>query len=78
MKKYYVIKTTKRGIEYKKYKCIEGWSKTSDGCWRFSKAGADKIVKRLNKAYDYEGQSYPKRIHFSAIEIIAQNNIQPH
>ena len=66
--KYYVIKTTKRGVEYKKYKCIDGWSKTPEGCWQFSKAGAEKIVTRLNKIYDYEKQPYPKRIHFNLLE----------
>lgn len=67
--KYLVIKTTKHGIEYKRYKCIEGWSKHPDGCWQFSKAGAEKIAKRLNKEYDYEGQSYPKRVHFNILEV---------
>lgn len=67
--KYYVIKTTKKGVEYKKYKCIEGWSKTPEGCWQFSKPGAKKIADRLNMLYGYEKQSYPKRIHFNILEI---------
>ncbi len=65
MDKYYVIKTTPSSVEYKKYKCIDGWSKTSEGCWQFSKAGAEGIAKRLNKTYEYERQGYPKKIHFN-------------
>lgn len=67
--KFYVIKTTRKGIEYKRYKCIEGWSKTPDECWQFSKQGAEKIAERLNREYKYEQQSYPKRIHFSIKEV---------
>lgn len=35
--KFYVIKTTKNGIEYKKYKCIDGWTKEKTASWQFSK-----------------------------------------
>ena len=43
--KFYVIKTTKNGIEYKKYKCIDGWTKEKTASWQFSKQGAERIAK---------------------------------
>ena len=46
--KYFVIKTTKNGIEYKRYKCIDGWTKDKLQCWQFSKQGAEQIAQRLN------------------------------
>lgn len=67
--KYYVIKTTKGWIEYKKYKCIDGWSKDKQECWQFSKVGAEKIAKRLNEQCGYEKQSYPKSIHFNILKV---------
>lgn len=48
MDKYYVIKTTKNGIEYKKAKCLDIWSKDKSECWQFSKRGAEQIAERLN------------------------------
>ena len=67
--KYLITRTTKNGVEFKRYKCIEGWSKSPQGCRRFSKAGAEKIAKTLNEQYDYEGQSYPKKVHFNILEV---------
>lgn len=49
--KYYVIRTTKYGIQYKRYKCIDGWAKDKSICWKFSKQGAERIAKRLNNLY---------------------------
>lgn len=68
--KYYVIRTTKNGIEYKKYKCIDGWSKSPADCWKFSKAGARKIAERLNKACNYNEQAYPKKVHYNTLEVV--------
>ena len=67
MKKYYVIKTTKDGISYKRYKCIDGWSKNRTECWQFSKQGAEQIAKRLN---DMITEPYWKaRVHYSTLEV---------
>lgn len=68
-KRYYIIRTTKKGVEYKRYKCIDGWSKTPEGCWKFSRAGAAKIVKKYNEGCHYEQQPYPKRIHYNYLEV---------
>lgn len=63
--KYYVIKTTKYGVEYKKYKCIDGWTKDKSSCWKFSKQGADGIAKRLNEQY-----AIPYKVHFNILKAI--------
>lgn len=70
--KYYVIKTTRTGVQFKKYKCIEGWSNTKADCWKFSKQGAQKIADGLNAYYKYEEQAYPKTVHFN-IMIAGEN-----
>ena len=67
--KYYVIKTTRNGIEYKRYKCIDGWSKEPTGCWQFSKQGAESIAKRLNEQFGFDNQAYPKKVHFNIKEV---------
>lgn len=63
--KYYVIRTTRNGVEYKRYKCIDGWKKEPIGCWQFTKQGAERIAKRLNEQVCFDSQPYPKRVHFS-------------
>lgn len=63
--KYYVIKTTKEGVQYKKYKCIDGWSKNKAECWQFSKVGAEKIAQRLN-----ERESIPYKVHFNTLAVV--------
>lgn len=36
-KKYYITKESEReGKTYKRYKCIEGWSKNKELCWKFN------------------------------------------
>lgn len=65
MSMFYVIKTTKNGIEYKKYKCIDGWTKDKSECWQFSKSGAEKIAARLNERY-----AVPLKVHFNTLEVI--------
>lgn len=56
-RKVYIRKTTKIGnenkIEYKQYKCIDGWTRYQEKCWKFSIGGAKKIVERLNKRPEY-------------------------
>ncbi len=66
--KYFVTKTTTGKLEYKKYKCIDGWSTDPKECWQFSKAGAQNIANRLNEQHEYGSQSYPKKIHFNTME----------
>jgi len=46
-KKYYIKKVHGNHIEYKRYKCTDGWSRDKIYCWKFSKQGAEKIVERL-------------------------------
>ncbi len=66
--KYFVIKTTVNKVEYKKYKCIDGWSTDPNECWQFSKQGAEKIAKRLNDFYEVDNQPYPKSVHFNILK----------
>lgn len=47
--RYYIVKETKYGKEYKRYKCIDGFSKNKELCWKFSKQGALSIIERLKK-----------------------------
>ena len=51
--KYYIVKIneTLNTTEYKRYKCIDGWTLDKNICWQFSKQGAENIIKRLEKAY---------------------------
>lgn len=49
--KYYIVKETKFGKEYKRYKCIDGFSSNKDLCWKFSKQGALGIIERLKKQF---------------------------
>ena len=65
--RYYVIKTTRQGVEFKRYKCIDGWSRTKENCWKFSKQGAQQIADRLNKECKYEEQAYPKTEHYNIL-----------
>ena len=46
---YYIKMTDKRDnfVLYKRYKCIEGWTKDKSICWKFSKQGAKGIIKTL-------------------------------
>ena len=47
--KYYIVMERKGRKMYKKYKCIEGWAKNRDECWKFSKQGAKNIVEQYKK-----------------------------
>lgn len=51
--KYYIKMTNKQfgTTEYKRYKCIDGFSKNKSQCWKFSKQGALKIIERLKWEY---------------------------
>lgn len=53
MKKYYIRKTNKQTgkVEYKRYKCIDGFSPNKELCWQFSKQGALRIIERLKNEY---------------------------
>jgi len=65
--KYYVIETTKNGVLYKRYKCIEGWTteKHKNLCWKFSKQGARQIADRLNNELN---EYWQNKIHYNIIE----------
>lgn len=51
--KYYIRKTNKKTgkVEYKRYKCSDGFSENKDLCWKFSKQGALKIIEVLKNEY---------------------------
>lgn len=61
--KYYVICTTAKGIKYKKYKCIEGWSNSKNDCWQFTKQGAETIAKR------YNDKNKDLKIHYNTLKV---------
>lgn len=52
-RKVYIRKTNlKTGrIEYKQYKCSDGFNPNRAICWKFSKRGAEKIIERLKHEY---------------------------
>lgn len=54
-KKYLIVKesrvTGKTIIEYKRYKCIDGFTRNKELCWAFSKKGALKIIENLKQEY---------------------------
>lgn len=66
MSKYYVIKTTKFGVEYKRTKCLDYWSKNPQGCWQYSEQGAKAIAKRLNAALS---EQQKLKVHFNVLEV---------
>ena len=51
--KYYIVKYNKQfnTIEYKRYKCSDGFTTEKDLCWTFSKQGALNIIERLKYEY---------------------------
>ena len=53
-------------IKYKKYKCIDGWSKNCKECWQFSKQGAKKIINRL-KEREYKNKVLKGLIDFQMV-----------
>ena len=64
-KRYYVIRTTKDGIEYKRTKTMDYWSKNKDECWKYSRQGAKQIADRYNSQLaDY----WKDKIHYNFIE----------
>ena len=69
--KYYVIRTTRTGIMYKRTKCLDKWSRTPEGCWQYSKQGAQKIADRLNAHVNPRGDPWWKiGIHYSIKEVL--------
>lgn len=64
--KYFVTRTTIGGVQYKRYKTTDGWSKTPDGCWQFSKQGAEKIAAQLNKLVH---PSNRQRVHYDTVPV---------
>lgn len=53
--KYYIVMHNKQfnTTQYKRYKCIDGFSKDKTICWQFSKQGALKIIERLKREYHH-------------------------
>lgn len=51
--KYYIVMHNKQfnTTQYKRYKCIDGFTKDKNICWKFSKQGALKIIERLKREY---------------------------
>lgn len=51
--KYYIKKINDQfgTVEYKRYKCADGFSRNKQICWQFSKYGALKIIERLKEEY---------------------------
>lgn len=66
MKKFYVIRTTKHGIEYKRTKCLDYWSKSPDGCWLYSRQGAKRIADRMNNQVS---ESKKHDVHYNILEV---------
>ena len=62
--KYYVIKTTKNGIEYKRTKCLDYFTKEKSEAYQYSKQGAENIAERLNKQLH---ESWKNRIHYNTL-----------
>lgn len=52
-KKYYIVMENHQfnTIQYKRYKCIDGFCTDKSKCWQFSKPGAEKIIERLKVEY---------------------------
>ena len=46
--KYYVFRFHKY-FEFKRTKCTDHWSKSPEGCWQFSRQGAESIVNVRNE-----------------------------
>lgn len=67
MEKFYIRKTNLRTgrIEYKQYKCSDGFNQNRDICWQFSKQGAEKIVVRLKHEY----RANTKNLVFDLVEV---------
>lgn len=64
-KRYFVIRTTKNGIEYKRTKTLDKWSKSPIGCWQFSEQGAEKIAKRMNEKIEPKNK---RLVHYNTLE----------
>ena len=64
--KYYVIKTTKNGVEYKRTKCLDYWTKDKSICWQFSKQGAERIAERLNNNIP---ANLIGKVHYNTLEV---------
>lgn len=51
--KYYIVMFNRQfnTKEYKRYKCIDGFTRKKEICWQFSRQGALKIIERLKYEY---------------------------
>ena len=68
--KYYVIRTTKSGIMYKRTKTLDKWSSNPECCWQYSRQGAQRIADRLNERENPRGEPWWKvGIHYSIKEV---------
>lgn len=74
-KKYYVIRTTKHGVEYKRTKTLDYWSKTPDGCWQYSKQGAKNVADKYNTMVNPKNEPWHGvGVHYSIKEVIEDDN----
>ena len=64
--KYYIRKTNKQTgrVEYKQYKCSDGFNPNKALCWKFSKQGALGIIERLK----YEYRRNIQNLEFDLVE----------
>ena len=60
--KYYIKMYDKQRnrTQYKRYKCIDGFCRDKEFCWKFSKQGALKIIARLT---DKDRSEYRANLH---------------
>ena len=65
-KKYYIkmIDTRFDRVSYKAHKCAYGWYSKSDKdiAWKYSKAGAKKIIERFEHQRDHGHNIWSKEI----------------
>lgn len=51
--KFYIKKINHQfdTVEYKQYKCCDGFNQNKNTCWKFTKQAALKIIQRLKYEY---------------------------
>ena len=51
---YFIRRTSLRSgrVDYKKNKCVDGWSNIKSKCWQFSRSGAMRIINDLQQYAD--------------------------
>lgn len=70
--KYFIIRTTPKGIHYRMYKCLSDyWTKDFTQCWQFSEQGAKKICDRENQRVKEACEQYGNKptTHYNYVEV---------